>query len=111
MRLLLRAVDDSLVLPQGRLDQVLVLGIVLSPIRVRTMMRCSRQISCCGHHRTGGLLNAQGMLARILMILRVPTSPVGSATTTLGSTLRAIGCLARLRWFRPWVIVGSASER
>jgi hypothetical protein len=111
MRLLLRAVDDPLVFPQGRLDQVLVLGIVLSPIRVRTMMRCSRLISCCGHHRTGCLLNTQGMLARILMILRVPASPIGSVAATLGSPLRAIGCQDRLRWFRPWVIVVSASER
>ena len=108
LRVLLRAVDDSLVLPQGRLDQVLVLGIVLSPIRVGAMMRCSRQISC-GHHRTGSLLNTQRVLARILMGLRVPASPIGSAATTLGSPLRAIGCLGRLRWFCPWVMV--ASER
>ena len=93
MRLLLRAVDDPLVLPQGRLDQVLVLGIVLSSIRIRAVMRCSRQISCCGHHRTGRLLNAKGMLARILMILRISASPIGSAATTLGSPLRDIGCL------------------
>ena len=108
LRVLLRAVDDSLVLPQGRLDQVLVLGIVLSPIRVGAMMRCSRQISC-GHHRTGSLLNTQRVLARILMGLRVTASTIGSAATTLGSPLRAIGCLSGLRWFRPWIM--AASER
>jgi hypothetical protein len=108
LRVLLRAVDDSLVLPQGRLDQVLVLDIVLSPIRVGAMMRCSRQISC-GHHWTGRLLNTQGVLARIMLGLRVPGSPIGSAATTLGSSLRTVGCLGGLRWFRPWVMI--ASER